>query len=139
MTRLSQVIIIIIATALSACGANSPSQEIANTIAEQFYQARLAGDQAAALSHYTPQRPAETWQAHLDHIESSLGALQRYELKRSEVNTVFSGRYYIFDYTTHYSSGATARETLTIFNKVGEEETTIVAHDVSADGFKPLL
>ena len=127
------------AAVLSACGTNSPKPEIAKTIAEQFYKARLAGDNAAALSHYASQRPAETWQAHLDHIESSLGALQRYELKRSEVNTVFSGRYYIFDYTTHYSSGAMARETLTIFNKVGEEETAIVAHDVSADGFKPLL
>lgn len=140
MTRLPPVMLAIAIVALSsACSIKSPPLDAAQTVAEQFFAARMAGDTATALSHYSTKRPAETWQAHLDHIESSLGTLLSSELKGTEVNTVLSGRYYIFDYTTRYSGGANARETLTIFNKVDEEQTTIVAHDVSADGFQPLF
>ena len=97
---------------LSACSVGSPDAETVRKIVDQFYQAQQQQDMDAALKFFSDDRSPETWRLHLQNISKSLGKVERYEFKRVEVNTVFSGRFYIFEYQVAYSSGTDAKETI---------------------------
>ncbi len=124
---------------VSACAVGSPGVEVAQKVADEFYQAQQQQDMEKALSFYSGQRVAEEWRAHLEHLTKTLGTVQSYSLKNTEVNTVLSGRFYIFDYQVNYSSGKGAAETLTLFDSVETDDVPkIVSHAVAAEGFSPL-
>ena len=121
---------------LGGCSVGSPGVDVAQKTADDFYQAQQQQDMEKALSFYSDSRAKEEWQTHLEHINQSLGAVQSYKLKNVEVNTVLSGRFYMFDYQVNYSSGKGAAETLTLFDSVEPDDVPLIAsHTISAEGF----
>lgn len=128
------------AAVLAGCTIGSPGSDVAQKAADNFYQAQQQGDLETALGFYSDKRTPEEWRAYLEHIQNELGTVKDYSLKHTEVNTVLSGRFYIFDYQVNYSSGKGARETLTLFDSVeADDKPLIVSHMILADGFKPLF
>lgn len=126
--------------ALAGCSIGSPPGDVAQQSADGFFQAQQQQDMEKALSFYSDKRLPEEWRAHLERVRDTLGTVQSYTLKNSEVNTVLSGRFYIFDYQVSYSSGKGAKETLTLFDSVEAEDKPLIAsHTISADGFTPLF
>lgn len=125
---------------LTACSMGSPTGDVVAKEVEGFYKARQQQDVDLALGYYSNKRPLEDWRHHLEHTVSKLGNVESYEQKGMEVNTVLSGRFYIFDYQVKYSSGTDAKETLTFFDTVKEDDKFgIVAHVISADGYRQLF
>lgn len=134
------IVSIALLSLLAACSMGSPTGDVVAKEVEGFYKARQQQDIDVALGYYSNKRPAEDWQHHLEHVASQLGNVESFEKKRMEVNTVLSGRFYIFDYQVKYSSGADASETLTFFDTVKEDDKFgIVAHVISADGYRKLF
>ncbi len=125
---------------LSACSIGSPTGEVVEKEVEEFYKVRQQQNVDLALGYYSNKRSAEEWRAHYEHIVSNLGHVESYRKIRMEVNTVLSGRFYIFDYQVKYISGAEAKETLTFLDTVEEDDKFgIVAHVIAAEGYRPLF
>jgi hypothetical protein len=125
---------------LFAACMGSPGADAGRQVAERYYQTMQQTDIDAALKLFSDNRAPEFWRSHLHNIAESLGAVKRFEYKREEVNTVFSGRYYIFEYQVVYESGKQAKETLTLFDSVeADDHPRIAAHVIAAEGFKPSL
>jgi hypothetical protein len=122
---------------LAGCTIGSPEGETVHKLVDRFYQARQQQqDIGKIVKYYSDRRTPEEWRAHLEKISKTLGTVKSFKFKNMEVNTVFSGRTYIFDYRVDYSSGKTAAETLTVFDTVkSDDEPKIVSHVISADGF----
>lgn len=127
---------------LSACTIGSPGADVVKQRVEQFYQAQQQQDLEVALGFYSPSEKLsiEAWRSHLEHVSESLGKVETHEFKRMEVNTVLSGRFYIFEYQVSYDSGKSAKETLTLFVTVETDDVPgIVAHVIMAEGYRPLF
>ena len=125
---------------VSGCSMGSPDINVAQKAVDGYYQAQQQQDLDKALTFYSDKRSPEEWRAHLEHLRDSLGTVQGYSLKHTEVNTVLSGRFYIFEYQVNYSSGKGAKETLTLFDSVEAEDTPLIAsHAIMAEGFNPLF
>ncbi len=125
---------------LAACSIGSPTGEVVEKEAEEFYKARQQQNVDLALGYYSNKRSSEDWRSHYEHIVSNLGHVESFRKIRMEVNTVLSGRFYIFDYQVKYNSGAEAKETLTFLDTVEEgDKFGIVAHVISADDYRPLF
>ncbi len=134
------VITLLLVLLLSACSIGSPDASTVQKVADQFFLAQQQQDFDTAVKFYSDNRSPEAWRSHLENISGSLGNIESYQFKRMEVNTVLSGRLYIFEYEVSYSSGKNAKETLTLFDTVESDDVTgIVSHVISADGFKPLF
>ena len=122
---------------LAACSIGSPTGEVVEKEVEGFYKARQEQNVDLVLGYYSNKRSAEEWQTHVEHVASSLGQVESFRKIRMEVNTVLSGRFYIFDYQVKYTSGKDALETVTFFDTVKEDDKFgIVAHVISADGYR---
>lgn len=127
---------------LSACSIGSPDAEVAKQRVEQYFQAQQQQNLEAALGFYSSseKRSIDNWRSHLEHVSKSLGKVEHHEFKRMEVNTVLSGRFYIFEYQVSYDSGKSAKETLTMYDTVESDDVPgIVAHVILAEGYKPLF
>jgi len=133
-------LLLALAVLVSACSIGSPETEVAQQAVEGFYQAQQQQDMEKALKYFSNKRTPEEWRSHLEHLRDSLGAVQNYALKHTEVNTVLSGRFYIFEYQVNYNSGKGAKETLTLFDSVEADDTPLIAsHAIMAEGFRPLF
>lgn len=125
---------------LTGCSIGSPSGEEIAVLVDELYATHQAGDIEAVLPYYDGGRSTDQWRAYLKHVQKNLGKVKSYQLKNSEVNTVLSGRYYIFDYQVVYDSGKQAKETITFFDTVEVDDKTLVAaHNILAVGFNPLF
>ena len=125
---------------LAACSIGSPTGEVVAKEAEAFYKARQQQNLDLTLGYYSNKRSLEDWRTHVEHAVSNLGQVESFRKIRMEVNTVLSGRFYIFDYQVKYSSGTEAKETLTFMDTVEEgDKFGIVVHVISADGYKQLF
>lgn len=128
------------ATVLAGCTIGSPDESVAHKTVEAFYQAVQQGDIDNALEHCSKNRSPEQWRSHLEHVQSSLGKVEKFVLGLTEVNTVLSGRFYILEYQVTYESGKGAKEIVTLFDSVDTGDMPlIVSHVISADGYKPLF
>jgi hypothetical protein len=125
---------------LTGCSIGSPEGDEVAKLADQLYHDQQAGDIDKLLSYYAGGRSPEQWRLELEHVQEKLGKVKSYQLKHSEVNTVLSGRYYIFEYQVTYDSGKQAKETVTFFDTVeADDRPAVVAHAISAEGFRPFF
>lgn len=131
---------LVLVLALSACSMGSPDADVVQKMVDQFYQTQQQQDIDSAVKYYSDKRSPDAWRSHLENIADSLGKVETYQFKRMEVNTVLSGRFYIFEYEVSYSSGKNAKETLSLYDTVESDDvTSIVAHVINADGYQPLF
>ena len=134
------VFIVTLMLFLAACSIGSPGGEIVEKEVEKFFQARQQHNEDLALGFYSNKRQPEEWRNHYEDLVSKLGYVESYRKIRMEVNTVLSGRFYIFDYQVKYTSGAEARETVTLLDKVEEgDRFGIVAHVIISDGYQKIF
>ncbi|MBI3773125.1 MAG: hypothetical protein HY272_10560 [Gammaproteobacteria bacterium] len=122
-----------LAALLAACGSGNPDANVAQKVVEEFYQAQLSKDDNKVLGLYSSKRALDERKSYVEQQHKTLGQLKSYHIKRNEVNTVLRGRYYIFDIQAEYDQAGVVQETLTIFNEVGSEETSIVGHNISSE------
>ncbi len=125
---------------LAACSIGSPTGEVVEKEVEKFFKARQQQDIEAVLGYYSNKRSPEEWRDRYKDLVSKLGSVESYKKIRLEVNTVLSGRFYIFDYQVKYTTGAEARETLTFLDTVEDgDKFSIVAHVIISDDYQKIF
>jgi len=103
------------------------------------YMATLkAKDYEKLLSFYRDdffnvQSPGE-WIDYLKRIRGTLGEIISVKQKQKQVNTVFSGRRFIYEYSVKYEKGY-AKETIMFFQEVTSPDIKVQMHKIES----PLL
>ncbi len=125
---------------LVGCSIGSPAGDVVEKEVDNFFKARQQQDVDAVLAYYSTKRSPEEWRSGYEDVLSNLGHVESYRKIRVEVNTVLSGRFYIFDYQVKYKSGIEAKETLTLFDTIEKDDAfSIVAHVVIADSYQKVF
>lgn len=134
--QLARFTLISFCFAIAACGSGGPTEQDARRMASEYYEALKRGDVDAAVRTLGGEQDAETWRYWLSQRMAQKGALQSYELRKVDVNTVYSGMLFVMDVDVVYPNGK-SRETLTLGEPVTDGELKILSvHD---EGGKPRL
>jgi len=107
-------------------------EDEARKIAEQYYAMLQSGDLTKAATFYEPDQRGH-WEMFLQKQAQEMGPMTSHSFKSKTVNTVFSGKFYIFQVGTKYGENS-ADEILTLFLKVGEQNIHIVSHKINPAG-----
>lgn len=135
---LSKGLMLLLATLLAVVGCSSGvpvgDEDEAKRIAESYYAHLQNGELARATELYEPGQRGH-WTMFLNERFANAGPLTSYSFKSNTVNTVFSGKFYIFQVGAKYGE-ASADEILTLFLKVGEQKINIVSHKINPSGVR---
>jgi hypothetical protein len=119
----------------SGCDRPQASAEHVKALADKYWQAVQQGKYDEVLKFYGKSffqlQPEAAWKARLEEIHAKLGSLKTWSLRDSQVNTMYSGRQYMFKFVNAYEKG-NATETLIFFQPVDDEAITIVAHQTES-------
>lgn len=111
------------------------SGDQAQEVVRKFQAAFNAGNHDAALMLYGDEffqlRSRESWLAQLRQMREKLGELQSSQLSESQINTVYSGRQFLFVFVNKYSLG-NATETMVLLQPVDSPQIKIVMHKVES-------
>lgn len=120
---------------LAACSAPQATGDQARQVVEQFYAALKAADYAGAAGHMDPnffqREPQEVWIASMKNIADKLGPLQEMKLKESQINTIYSGRQFLYIFINRYEKG-NATETVVLLQPLDKKEIKVVAYKVES-------
>ena len=81
-------------------------------------------------SFFTRQ-PSEAWVEKLKRITVERGPMQSFELKKSQADTRFSGKFYILEYMAIYNGKNRANHLITFLAPVEGGELKIIGHKIS--------
>lgn len=118
--------------ALSGCTSGSipiGDEKEARKIAENYYALLQNGEMNKAVELFQPDQRGH-WAMFLQNQLKELGPLTKYSFKSNTVNTVFSGKFYIFQVSTRYGDKA-ADEIVTLFLHVDESEIHLTSHKIN--------
>lgn len=126
---------LVVTLLLVGCGPAPSNNEPAASIAQRYYDAIKNNDLQGAASLFlsTPTQPHEFWVEQLEEHREKLGDLQSYEIRDTNVNTVYSGRRFSLRVSAQYSKHP-ATETLILFEDVAGNPTRIEAVSIISPG-----
>lgn len=121
---------------LSACSSsNHASGEKALAVANAFFEVIRARDFERALAFYDPGffevEPRASRLAYLQNVAETLGSLKQVTMSESQINTIYSGRQYLYVFVNQYERG-NATETVTLMQPIGKEQILIVSHKIES-------
>ncbi len=136
-------LIVVMLTALAGCG-GSDSGRSANTTAnpealekaEALMFAMLNQDYEKIVQQY-PQEffsrmPPEGWVDMLKKHDADRGQMRSFELKKSQADTRFSGKFYILEYMAVHDGDKRANHIITLLDPVDGGDMIIVGHKISS-------
>ncbi len=123
--------LVMLLIALTGCTSNVPvgDEDEAMRIAESYYAMLQNGEFDNAVALFEANQQGH-WAMFLQDNMKKLGLMTRYSFKSSMVNTVFSGKFYIYQISTRYGDQA-ADEILTLFLHVDDTEIEIASHKIN--------
>jgi len=125
-----RLVITITVLAICAACAEPDRSSQAQDMVEKFYQTLEQSQYDKAIQFFSEEllttRSTQQW---VDYFTKR--AIREAVFKDVETNTVFSGRFYIFDYEVTDTSG-TGAETITVFHSLADDTTRIVSYKVYA-------
>ncbi len=127
----------VLLVALTGCTSGSvPIGDVdeAKRIAENYYALLQNGELAKAVELYRPEQRGH-WAMFLQNQAKEMGPMTKYSFKSNTVNTVFSGKFYIFQVSTRYGDQA-ADEILTLFLHVDEQNIHLASHKINLSASK---
>ncbi|HED40240.1 MAG TPA: hypothetical protein ENJ13_07385 [Chromatiales bacterium] len=124
--------LLVLLAALTGCSSGSVpvgDEDEAMRIAESYYTLLQNGELAKAVELYEPDQQGH-WAMFLQDQAKKLGPLTQYSFKSNTVNTVFSGKFYIYQISTRYGDQL-ADEILTLFLHVDDNTIHIASHKIN--------
>ncbi len=123
--------LIVLLMALTGCTGNVPvgDEDEAMRIAESYYAMLQNGEFDSAVELFEVNQQGH-WAMFLQDNMKKLGLMTKYSFKSNMVNTVFSGKFYIYQISTRYGDQA-ADEILTLFLHVDDTEIEIASHKIN--------
>ncbi|MCF6323311.1 MAG: hypothetical protein L3J89_03140 [Gammaproteobacteria bacterium] len=123
--------LVMLLIALTGCTSNVPvgDEDEAMRIAESYYAMLQNGEFDNAVELFEANQQGH-WARFLQGNMKKLGLMTKYSFKSNMVNTVFSGKFYIYQISTRYGDQA-ADEILTLFLHVDDTEIEIASHKIN--------
>ena len=115
---------------IGGCEGSHDSQA-AQQIALQYMKQVQAGDLDQAVKFY-PEDTRRNWREFLRQAQEKNGPIRSYKFTNTEVNTVYSGRYFLFTVDVEYAKTSTT-DYLTLFKGVSDDRLFIVSHKITTD------
>jgi len=120
---------------LGACSMQQASSEQALEVVKQLQAALSAERYEDAMAFYSEEffqiRSRESWRQYLQQVREKLGQLQSSELSEQQINTVYSGRQFLFVFINKYINGY-ATETMVLLQPVDSPGIKIVMHKLDS-------
>jgi len=124
--------LVVLLAALSGCSTSTVpvgDEDEAKRIAESYYALLQNGELGKAVELYKPDQQGH-WAMFLQDKRKELGPMTKHSFKSNTVNTVFSGKFYIYQLSTRYGDQA-ADEILTLFLHVDDTQIEIASHKIN--------
>ena len=115
---------------LGGCEGSHDSQA-AQQMALAYMKQVQAGDFDQAVKYY-PEDTRRNWRDFLHKAQEKNGPIRSYKFTNTEVNTVYSGKYYLFTVDIEYAKTSTT-DYLTLFKGVSDDHLFIVSHKITTD------
>jgi len=123
---------IIFLLSLTGCTQEADEAQVL-PLAEAFFTTIKEKNFEQSLTFYTQDffnlKSKAQWLDYLKDVNAKLGNLEGIKIRRQQVNTIFSGRRFIFEFSNRYTNGL-ATETVIFFQKVGDEKIKIQMHKI---------
>ena len=125
---------------LSSCSDNQrSSNKVRNSVviekAEILMNAIKDQDYDLVLKQYPEsffaREPSEAWVEKLKRIAVDRGPMRSFELKKSQADTRFSGKFYILEYMAVYDGDKRANHLITFIAPVDGGDIKIIGHKIS--------
>lgn len=126
---------------LAGCGdsgrsANTTTNPVALEKADALMMAMLNQDYQQVISLYPEQffsrMPPEGWVDMLKKHDKDRGPMHSYELKKSQADTRFSGKFYILEYMAIHEGNKRANHLITLLAPVDGGDMIVVGHKISS-------
>ncbi len=124
--------LLLLLAALTGCTTGSipvDDEGEAKRIAENYYTLLKNGEFDKAVELFEPNQQGH-WAMFLKDQAKKFGPLTRFSFKNNTVNTVFSGKFYIYQVSTRYGDQL-ADEILTLFLHVDDSKIQIASHKIN--------
>jgi hypothetical protein len=133
-------LIMLLMAGIPACdnggrGTNVSHNPVVIEKANVLLDAIKAGDYGLAIkqypeSYFLKQSP-EGWIQKLKTLQKEQGVMQSYELKKSQADTRFSGKFYILEYTAIHEGNRRVNHIITLLAPVEGGDIIIVGHKMT--------
>lgn len=110
---------------------SSHDSQAAQQMALVYMKQVQAGDFDQAVKFY-PEDTRRNWRDFLQKAQEKNGPIRSYKFTNTEVNTVYSGKYYLFTVDVEYAKTSTT-DYLTLFKSVSDDHLFIVSHKITTD------
>ena len=117
-------------TLIGGCAGSHDSQA-AQQMALAYMKQVQGGDFDQAVKFY-PEDTRRNWRDFLRKAQETNGPVRSYKFTNTEVNTVYSGKYYLFTVDVEYAKTSTT-DYLTLFKSVSDDHLFIVSHKITTD------
>jgi hypothetical protein len=142
-SRISQnvALIIVLATLLFACdnsnrGVNESTNPVVAEKAAALLDALKAGDYEQAIKLYPDsffvKQTREGWERKLKALNEERGTMKSYELKRSQADTRFSGKFFILEYMVVHEGNKRVNHIITLIAPVTGGGIKLVGHKMTS-------
>ena len=122
----------------AGCNKPMPDMNLEPEI-NKLFTAIQAADFETALGMYSDEFykgiPKEYWRAQLVKFNELMGPMERINIRSKQVDTRFSGKFFIFQLDTIHKDQKKARHIVTFVLPVDGGDIKLVGHKISAKGF----
>lgn len=142
MNRIIQIYLLFsLMLMLVACGegdrsANTTTNPMALEKADALMMAMLNQDYEGVIQHYPDEffsrMPPEGWVDMLKTHDKDRGPMHSFELKKTQADTRFSGKFYILEYMAVHDGNKRANHIITLLAPVDGGDMIIVGHKISS-------
>jgi len=124
---------------LGACGEkgnpNADSNPAVTEKAEAIFKALQAEDYDAAVALYGEgffkTQTREGWRDKLQALQAERGPLREWHLRRSQADTRFSGKFFLYEYTTVHDGNKRLHHLMTFVWPVNEDDIQLLGHKIT--------
>lgn len=105
----------------------------------KLFSSLQAKDFDTALTFYSEDFykgiPREAWKLRLQKFIEVMGPIESFKIRKSQADTRFSGKFFIFQLETLHEGGKKARHIVTYILPVDGGDVKLVGHKITAKGF----
>jgi len=117
---------------------NGPSldEKVVDELVGDYFNTFVAGDIDKLLSYYSEEflrmSPKETWQARLQEIFTKYGKATKFSIAGKQVDTRYSGKFYIYRYDTWHTNNKRIKHIITYRRPVdNDSKILLVGHKIT--------
>ena len=132
-------LLLLLALLTAGCDAPMPNLDLKPEV-NKLFASLQAQDFDTALTFYSDEFykgiPREAWKMHLQKFIEVVGPIESFKIRKSQSDTRFSGKFFIYQLETVHKGGKKARHIVTYVLPVDGGDVKLVGHKISAKGFE---